>query len=351
MVLSTEVRGIVAEPRRPVVQTVLGAVSPTALAHTQPHEHVLCDFSALSHGNGDEPITLEHYQRIRRNPRLSRSNLRLVSEADAVAELSRFRGAGGGTIADLTPRDAGRDPDGLARISRTTGVHVVMGSGYYVRTFHPPVLAGKAEEHIAEEITRDVVDGVGDSGIRAGVIGEIGLSWPVHPVEERVLRAAARAQIETGAALAIHPGRDPAAPLAALRVVDAAGGDLGRTIVCHVERTLFSLDAMLQLAATGCYLEFDLFGHESSHYHLAPIDMPNDAVRVDYLLQLAHHGYGDKLLVSQDVCTKVRLTRYGGEGYHHLLEHVVPMMRRKGMTTTDVELLTRHNPAAVLTLP
>jgi phosphotriesterase-related protein len=116
----------------------------------------------------------------------------------------------------------------------------------------------------------------------------------------------------------------------------------------HIDRTLFSLADMVQLAQTGCYLEFDLFGQEFSYYPLAPIDMPNDAMRVEYLRGLMAAGYREKLVIAQDICHKVHLTKYGGEGYAHILEHVVPIMRRKGMTQDDINIILITNPARIL---
>lgn len=340
------------------VQTVLGQVDPSALGHTQPHEHVLCDLTALighqpsdrATAGVDEPIRLENYQQIRRNPFSNRRNLRLASEMDAIVELDSYRSAGGGTIVDASSVGMGRNPAGLKRIATATGVHIIMGSGFYVRRSHPPSLENRPEADIAEEIIGDLTLGVGDTDVRAGVIGEIGLSWPVHPIEKRVLQAATRAQAVTGAPLQIHPGRHPDAPMNAVRIVERSGGDPQRTIISHIDRTLVALSAMLELARTGCYLEFDLFGKETSYYQLAVGDMPSDATRIDHLIQLSEAGYQKKLLVSQDVCTKVRLTRYGGEGYRHILETVIPQMLEKGLTKNDVNVLTRENPATALTL-
>jgi phosphotriesterase-related protein len=334
------------------VQTVLGLVEPSALGHTQPHEHLLV--SLLPPGLRDaaaDPIRLETLGNLRRNWTSNPDNLSLTSEAAATEEMHGYKAAGGGTIVDVTCDDMARTPEQLARISRTTGVHVVMGSGYYVAPNHPAEVENSSEEELAERIGRDVVEGVGDTGIKSGIVGEIGLSWPVEDNEAKALRAAAIAQRATGAALNVHPGRDSAAPLDAVRIVREAGGDPDRTIISHIDRTLFSIEAMLELAATGCYLEFDLFGQESSFYPLAPIDLPNDAARVNYLIQLIAAGYRDQLLISQDICTKTRLTRYGGEGYCHILENVLPLMERKGMSSEDIDALVVGNPARILTFP
>lgn len=343
------------------VRTALGDVDPAALGHTQPHEHLLCDMSPILHhdrqGHGlsageraraEEPITLQNYDWVRRNV-LNWDNLRLLSEEDAVDELTRYRVAGGGAVVDSTPVGLGRDPLGCARISRASGVHVVVGSGYYVHDYHPAGTAEKSRETITGEIVRDLTAGIGDTGIRAGIIGEIGLSWPVHPTELTVLQAAARAQVDSGAPLQIHPGRDPRAPLDALRHVSAGGGVVERTIMSHIDRTLWNFADILALAETGCYLELDLFGQEASYYAFNPhARRPNDATRIEWLALLIDAGHRDQLLISQDICQKVYLRRYGGSGYTHILDHVVPQMRRMGLSDEDITAITRDNPARIL---
>jgi phosphotriesterase-related protein len=224
-----------------------------------------------------------------------------------------------------------------------------MGSGYYEAAYHPEEIEELDETALAERISRDITEGVDGTGIRSGIIGEVGLGWPVKSAETRVLRAAGLAQQKTGAAVWIHPGRDPQAPLGAIRELQDAGCDPERIVMCHIDRTLFDLEPMRELAGTGCYLEFDLFGQESSFYPMAPIDMPNDATRIDYLMGLLEAGFGARLLVAQDICTKLHLTRYGGESYSHILENVLPMMERKGMAKHEIEAICVQNPREVLT--
>ncbi|MFG1678854.1 phosphotriesterase [Nonomuraea sp. NPDC049269] len=359
------------------VRTVLGDVEPAALGHTQPHEHVLCDMSAIIQPWGPwpvagddgapratiarelpasvrarvaEPVRLDNYDWIRRTV-LNLDNLRLLSEQDAAEELIHYRTAGGGAVVDSTPVGLGRDPLGLARVSRASGVHIVMGSGYYCRDYHPAGLADASVEAIGAEIVADVRDGVGDTGVRAGLIGEIGLSWPVHPTEEKVLRAACRAQVATGAPLQIHPGRHREAPLRAMRVVLEAGGDPDRVIMSHLDRTLWTADDLLELAGTGCYLELDLFGQESSYYAFNPdARRPNDRTRVEWLQRVIEAGHGERLLIAQDICQKVYLRRYGGPGYTHILDSALPLMRRMGMSQSEIITVTVTNPATVLAM-
>lgn len=332
------------------VQTVHGLIDPAELGITLPHEHLLLDINppAVREDPGFE-ITLENVGQVRRYWHRNTHDARLTSEAEAVAELAHFKAAGGRTVVEVSSIGLERNPEGLRRIAEQTGLHVVMGCGWYVHHYHPPEVAALDEEALAARIVAEIEQGVDGTGIRPGIIGEVGLYWPVHDDEIKSLRAAALAQRASGAPVMIHPGRHPEAPGHAIAVFKEAGGDPGRAVMAHIDRTVFDPGEMLRLAETGCYLEFDLFGQESSYYPLAEIDMPNDATRIAHLLRLTAAGYGDQLLVAQDICHKHGLKRYGGDGYSHIVENVVPIMHRKGMDEAAVRRLLVDNPARILT--
>ena len=197
-------------------------------------------------------------------------------------------------------------------------------------------------------MVQEITVGVGDTDVKAGIIGEIGCSWPLAPNERKVLRAAADAQQETGAPILIHPGRDQKAPREVLEFLAEAGADLGRTIMGHLDRTFADMGPLLELAASGCFLEYDLFGNETSYYPLSKADMPSDAQRLGFIQRLIAEGYGDKIVVAHDICTKHRLVRYGGHGFAHILENIVPWMREKGFSNQDINSILRANPARIL---
>ena len=340
-----------------LVQTVLGPVSPSELGPTMTHEHLLIDFlcmfnpppEATARARAYEPITLENLGWVRYNPYSNRDNLLLGDQKTAIEEAALYRRAGGGTIVDVTTIGIGRDPLALARIARATGLNVVMGAGYYVDAVHPEGMDTLAEPDIAAQIVADITLGVGDTGVRAGIIGEIGCTWPLTANERKVLRAAASAQRETGAAILIHPGRSEAAPREILDVLAKAGADVGRTIMGHLDRTVANFDTLMDLASSGCYLEWDLFGNESSYYPLSDISMPSDAQRIDVIAKMVAEGYGERIVVAHDVCTKHRLVRYGGHGYGHIVENIVPRMRQR-LSAREVDAIVVQNPARILTL-
>ena len=339
-----------------LAQTVLGPVSPDSLGPTTTHEHLLIDFTCTFHARPEaamrarahEPICLENLGWIRYNYLSNLDNLLLMDEGTAIAEASLYKQVGGRTIVETTTLGIGRDPLGLARIARATGLNVIMGAGYYVDAVHPEDMDARTESDLARQIVGEIRTGVGHTGVKAGIIGEIGCSWPLTPNERKVLRAAATAQCETGAAILIHPGRNESAPGEILSVLAEAGADLGRTIMGHLDRTISDFGALLDIARSGCFLEYDLFGMESSYYPLSDADMPSDAQRLSFIRRLIVEGYGEKIVIAHDIYSKHRLTRYGGHGYGHILENVVPRMRQKGFAESDIEAITVTNPARVL---
>ncbi len=78
--------------------------------------------------------------------------------------------------------------------------------------------------------------------------------------------------------------------------------------------------------------------------------MPSDAQRLDSIKHVADAGYSDRIVIGQDICTKHRLVKYGGHGYGHILENIVPKMRRKGFSENAIRAITVGNPARILAL-
>ena len=154
---------------------------------------------------------------------------------------------------------------------------------------------------------------------------------------------------ETGAALNVHPGRDPDQPQEVADFVRAHGADPGRVIISHIDRTIFDEDRLLRLADSGVVIEFDLFGQEQSYYSLGDIDMPNDATRLRMIRALIARGHLDRVVISHDICYRTRLTAFGGHGYAHIFANVVPLMATRGFSAAEITAITVGNPRRLLT--
>ena len=347
------------------VQTVLGPIDPERLGVTLTHEHLLWDptdvFSPPAQAglrdlyyrrvSRDDPGYAETLSRIKHNAEVVVDNPRLLDVSTAIEEAMLFKQFGGDSIVDTTSLGGGRDPVGLARIARATGLNVIMGGSYYIDSLHPAEVDALSEDELVERIVRDVTEGADGTGIKPGVIGEVGCTWPITDNERKALRASGRAQRITGAPLHIHPGREEEAPSQILEILDGVGADVSNLIMGHIERTLFKLETLRRVAESGCYIEWDLFGTERSYYtdRVVIRDLPNDAARMDQIAWLAAEGFGDKIVVGHDLAFKYQMMRNGGFGYHYVIARIAPRMRARGFSDELVHNILVDNPKGALT--
>lgn len=340
------------------IQTVLGLIEPGELGITLPHEHLVSDgscwfvepASATEKAMAHHPVTLDLLWWVRYHLFQNLDDMLLLDEEEAVREAMDFKREGGHSIVEMSNLGLGRDPGALARISRATGLNVIMGSGYYLAVSHPPDMDDRSEEQITDEIVEDVMAGTKTGGIRAGLIGEIGCSWPLADNERKSLRAAARAQKLTGAHLNVHPGQHEEAARQIVAILEEAGADLSRTTIDHIDRAVREPKNRLELARSGCYLEYDLFGREG-YYPMKHrmIDLPNDHQRINEIMELMGAGHLNQILISQDIWNKIQRRTYGGWGYGHLLRNTVPVMRAKGLSDHEIHTMMVENPKRAFT--
>ena len=305
------------------VMTVSGPVPPERLGFTLPHEHT--------------GIFLWHIEN-------RWDYWELTPDDDLITEeLRELRRRGGGTLVDLTLDGVGRDPHRLRRLASATGLNIVMGSGWY-RGAHYPAEARierRSVDDLASEMVGEWEHGVADTGIRPGIIGEIGTDKPwVSPIEERVHRAAARASRRTGMAITTH-GVQSAVGRAQLRIFTEEGVDPSRVVIGHADSYL-DIDYYLEVLDTGANLQFDFLGHRfASEEALEPR-------LVETIVELLERGFGPQLLLSQDVCHNSQLRANGGFGYVYLQQHFLPTLRTAAVAEGEIRAMTIDNPARIL---
>lgn len=335
--------------------TVLGPVPVDALGPTSMHEHLWMDSSPLLavHGyTGDDlgPWDAEIAAEARWNPGVHPDNYRLTDADLTVEEIAPFVVAGGRTIVELTPPSLGRDPERVRTIARRSGVHVVQGTGHYLGPTHEPWVAGATEAEITARLVSEANAGIGESDIRAGILGEIGTSDPVRPEEIRVLRAVAAAARETGLAISVHLHPWGHQGPAVLRLLETGGARPDRVVLGHVNTAIDRPDELRAMADRGAVLGFDLFGFDHSLLGLGRWP-PSDRDVGTAIVRLVEDGYGDRIVLGQDVGVRTRLRRWGGWGYAHLLEHVAPLLRELGIGDADLEAMLVTTPARLLEVP
>lgn len=306
------------------VMTVLGPVAPDNLGVTLMHEHILLDMV--------------------REFRL----IGLLNDVPLAAdELMHFKDAGGGTVVDVTNASLGREPAALQTISERTGLHIVLGCGLYRQQYFDREWVDRTNtDDIAAWIVRDLTEGIDDTGIRAGIIGEVGCDEMITAQEERSFRAAARAQMATGVAISTHAARWPVG-IPQLDLLESEGVDPQRVIIGHCDTVASNswlksddiLDYHLELARRGAYVQFDTIRPTYEHEIRA---------RVRYVGHLLEEGHGTQILLGHDTARRPLLKAYGGGGYDYILTGFVPQLLEAGVSKEEVTMMLVDNPRRAL---
>jgi phosphotriesterase-related protein len=340
------------------VQTVTGPVPSDALGLVLPHEHLFNDLSGVLDAPSYEfskplvgqQVTASAAAALRHDPYCCFDNLSAKPVDDVLREVAAFQATGGGTVVDATSSPAiGRDPVRLHETSRRSGVHVVMGCGAYLERFEGPRITAAAVEAQAQAIGDELTHGVAHSGIRPGLIGEIGVSPDFTPAERASLRAAALAQANhPHVPLMVHlPGWQRRGHEVLDLVLDEAGVAPDRVVLAHMDPSSGDAGYQDSLADRGVWLEFDMIGMDITFPHEGA--SPRAETTADGVARLTAHGYAGQLLLSHDLFLKQMWTRHGGNGLTFVPTVFAEMLRTRGVDQDLIRGLTHHNPARMLT--
>jgi phosphotriesterase-related protein len=337
------------------VQTVTGPVAPEALGTTLMHEHVFVDLRRPEHNprpgwgtpESKEPLTLETLAAVRRG-RIVEDNDVLGDFDEMLAEVVEFAYAGGGAMVEVTSLGIGRDARALERLSRASGLKIVMGGGWYEQNFHPADFGSRSVDELAAAIVRDIVVGADGTGVRSGIIGEVGVEGNALSDDEvKSVRAAGRAAALTGAPITFHQGGFGEEKLRVLDVLEEEGVDPRSVVFGHTGGLGDDLVLARRLLGRGAYMEADFLGTTGSPWGtLWPF---TDRRTAASMVALAEDGWSEQMLVGTDVCQRIQLKRYGGHGYTYVTDHFLPTLAGLGMPEEAIRRIMVDNPARVLT--
>jgi phosphotriesterase-related protein len=304
------------------VQTVLEPIDAAMVGTTLMHEHTLCDLWEWG-GRLDYNATID--------------------DEDLLAEeLGCYRSAGGSALVDVTPDGVGRNPEGLRRLAAATGLHLVMGCGWYRERVYPRYVYELGTNQLADRLVRELCEGVDGSGIRPGIIGELGTErFHITPAEERVFRAAARAQKSVGVAITTHTTHFGDLALEQVALLREEGVAPERIIIGHLGERRGAQD-ILAVAATGVFVQIDHVGRPAS------AGTQPERQRARNVVAVVRGGHLDQVLVSMDVCANSQLHWNGGHGYDYLLQSFVPLLIEEGLTPAQVHTILVDNPRRAL---
>ncbi len=301
------------------IVTVKGPIPVSQAGYTLSHEHLLCDLWALARS----------YDSI------------LDDESLAIRELAEYREAGGRTLIDATSCGLGRNPSALRRISEAAGIQIVMGAGWYRECFYPAIVFEEDTNALADLIVSEVTQGADGTDVRAGIIGEIGTERKhITPAQERVFRAAARAQRRTGACIMTHTTHFGELALEQIALLQEEGVPAGRIVISHLGDRHDTRE-LLKIAQQGVFMSVDNIGYVGQGY-------PDDEVRARNVALLTGEGHLAQIVLSGDICQKTHLAAYGGKGYAHVPRLFVPLLHKNGLSEEATHQMTVVNPARML---
>ncbi len=259
----------------------------------------------------------------------------------ALPHLDALRKAGCRSLVEITPIHIGRDPEALRVLSQKSGLNIVCATGIYgaaKQRFIPEYARLESAERLAERYVREIRQGIGDSGIKPGVIKTgVNPATPLPEIERKLVRAAALTHKQTGLTVASHTG--PGAPaLEELEILASVGVDPKAFIWVHAQN---EKDHAIhrRVANEGAWVEFDGVGPKSIDWH------------VECVREMAEAGLLHRTLVSQDAGWYRPGEPGGGDyrGYTLLLEEFIPGLRENGLSSEQIDQLLVKNPAAALT--
>lgn len=298
------------------VQTVRGSIPPDEVKSTLIHEHLVFDLTPV---RGDQDSKLCHDESLNK-------------------ELDLLSGHGCNTIVEVSNRGMGQNAEALRNIAIEHNLHIIAATGYYKQEYYLAEVFEQTEQELQQRMMQDIQAGIGETDICAGIIAEIGSSLnKITDAEKKVFRAAAHAQLQTGAPLSTH-----------CELGTMGSEQLELLTTCGVSPKSISfghqdlnpdIKEQCELLESGAYLQFDTIGKVSYR---------TDEERAKQLYTLLDRGYEDQLMLSCDLTRQSHLLAAGGHGYVHLFTAFLPMLRALGVSESIIYKMLTLNPRRFL---
>ncbi|MDX8291455.1 phosphotriesterase [Metabacillus indicus] len=294
------------------IQTVIGKLEPHELGVCACHEHLYVDLSRIKK---DDDTCLEDIEVI-------------------IEDLNSFVSLGGKALVEVTNDGMGRNIQKLVEISRKTGVHIIASTGCYKDPFIPDSKLGWDRDDFGEWMVDEITEGIQQTGIKPGVIGEIGSSYnEFKPIETELFYGAIQAAKQTKLPLSTHTTLGTCA-LEQITLFQNEGLPLNKVVIGHQDLNV-SDDSVLEVLKSGAFAALDTIGKENYR---------TDADRIESLMYFLEEGFEDQLLLSGDLTRKSHLKRYGGQGYDVVLRTFVPELKKRGVSSAVIKKLLVENP-------
>jgi phosphotriesterase-related protein len=275
---------------------------------------------------------------------------------DAVAKLNAMHAKGITTIVDPTVWGLGRYIPRIQRIAEQTPVHIIVAAGLYVYEELPQQYAYRGPgnlidipEPMVTDFSRDITEGIGDTGVKAAFL-KFALETPEpSPGIERIARAIARTHVETGAPICVHTSGPHQTGRTAVRIFTEEGVDLTKVVIGHAGDSN-DIDYLTELADSGALLGMDRFG----------LDLFNPtAERVKTIALMASRGYAGSMVLSHDASCFIdyfgaahddaRAAAAPNWHFEHISDDVLPALLAQGVSQAQIDQMMVQNPVRYFT--
>ncbi len=302
------------------IMTVLGPIPTSELGMVLPHEHLFTDLRGPETPGYAQADPSNVVRRLR-------------------PHVEEIRAQGITALVECSTVGVGRNVHVLRAVAEELGLGVVAPTGAYRDAFIPGELRSLSQEELRARMVAELTQGIERTRVRAGFIKLAASDEGLTELEERLLRAAARAARQTGAAIASHTTVGRTA-LRQANILQEEGLDLSRFVWVHAHCEP-DLELHLELGRRGAYLEYDAIGSPD----------PGDA----YFAGLVRHawtaGLGDRVLLSQDAgWYQPGEPEAPIRGYGHLVDAFLPALRREGFDGAAIHAMVVENPRRAFAL-
>lgn len=298
-----------------MIRTVLGDIKKEELGNCLAHEHFIIDLDHVRHDGQSKIETVE----------------------EVIPEIMKIKEQGIQAAVEVSTIDMWRDVNKLRQISEQAHFNIVCSTGFYLSEYHPSWLIEATPEQISAVYEKELLEGIDDTGIKAGIIAEIASSPKEFVGQERkILEAAGIASAKTGFAVSTHTGKFTAHET--IDILLSKGVKPDKIIIGHQD-LIDDIAYHLELLKKGVNIGFDTCGKVA--YQL-------DETRADNIMTLIKAGYGEHIVLSNDVSRRTYFTSYGKDGYTAVMGKVVPLLKERGISEKDLDNLLRNNIARIL---
>jgi phosphotriesterase-related protein len=308
-----------------MIETALGPISDSELGVTLGHEHVLVTMGA---DNLHYPWLFDWEK----------------TRAKIVRELSEAKSGGVDTVIDLTTPDLGRDVEFFADVAKASGMKVVVATGIWLDL--PRSFLARDPDRIADIFVREIEEGIGATGIKAGVIKVANDTGGVTPQAELVLRGAARALKRTGCPISTHQWAPEQVGRRQVEIFQEEGAPMDRICIGHSADTT-DVAYLEWLLGTGVYLSMDRYPGR------AP-DRPDWRQRNATVKALLDRGWAHRLMVGHDhapppvMAGSSEPDQDGSTGYLFLSTVALPALRDEDVSDETIDMMLREVPRMFL---